>query len=285
VTGETSKHRVFVAMPMDTCPDHQLYAITLDDGFYLGVLSSRVHVTWALAMGGRQGAGNDPRYNNTKCFVTFPFPEPNGTTRKRIAATADALDAWRKLAQTRVPSAGLTDMYNVLEKLRSAEDMSEKEQALHLQLGTSRLLELHNELDAAVLEAYGWPADIDDAGILERLVELNHKRAAEEAAGLVRWLRPPSGQAALPGTKVATGRAKPKSKTTAKQAWPADAADRMFAILDVVGASSEPLSADDIAKRFHNAQVKTVEGLLKRLASRRLVLVDEAGSFGRSGLN
>ena len=42
----------------------------------LGVLSSRVHVAWALAAGGRLGVGNDPRYNKTRCFETFPFPDP-----------------------------------------------------------------------------------------------------------------------------------------------------------------------------------------------------------------
>jgi hypothetical protein len=39
-------------------------------------------------------------------------------------------------------------------------------------------------------DAYGWPATLSDDGILERLVALNHERAAEEKRGLVRWLRP-----------------------------------------------------------------------------------------------
>src|SRR3546814_21052642 len=34
------------------------------------------------------------------------------------------------------------------------------------------------------------PADLADKEILERLVALNHARAAEERAGRVRWLRP-----------------------------------------------------------------------------------------------
>jgi hypothetical protein len=66
----------------------------------------------------------------------------------------------------------------------------------------SVLQSLHDELDAAVLQAYGW-SDLgpvpwsDEAAraawtetLLERLVALNAKRAAEEAAGTVRWLRP-----------------------------------------------------------------------------------------------
>ena len=54
----------------------------------------------------------------------------------------------------------------------------------------SLLRSLHQKLDAAVAQAYGWPEDLSDADILERLVALNHARAAEEATGHIRWLRP-----------------------------------------------------------------------------------------------
>jgi hypothetical protein len=39
----------------------------------------------------------------------------------------------------------------------------------------------HKKLDAAVAAAYGWPADLTDEQILERLLALNLKRVAEEA--------------------------------------------------------------------------------------------------------
>ena len=52
------------------------------------------------------------------------------------------------------------------------------------------LKQIHEGLDAAVFAAYGWPGTLSDEGILERLVALNHERAAEEAAGKIRWLRP-----------------------------------------------------------------------------------------------
>ena len=51
-TVETSKHRFFVFLDGSILPDNMLINIALDDAFYLGVLSSRVHVTWALAAGG-----------------------------------------------------------------------------------------------------------------------------------------------------------------------------------------------------------------------------------------
>lgn len=37
-------------------------------------------------------------------------------------------------------------------------------------------------LDAAVCAAYGWPADITDDQILERLLALNLERAATQAS-------------------------------------------------------------------------------------------------------
>jgi hypothetical protein len=36
----------------------------------------------------------------------------------------------------------------------------------------------HRRLDAAVAAAYGWPADLPDDEILERLFALNQERAA-----------------------------------------------------------------------------------------------------------
>ena len=39
----------------------------------------------------------------------------------------------------------------------------------------------HKKLDAAVAAAYGWPADLTDEAILEKLLALNLERAAEEA--------------------------------------------------------------------------------------------------------
>jgi len=54
----------------------------------------------------------------------------------------------------------------------------------------SVLRRLHDELDGAAADAYGWPRPLPAEKILERLVVLNAERAAEERRGLVRWLRP-----------------------------------------------------------------------------------------------
>ena len=80
------------------------------------------------------------------------------------------------------------DMKSVLNKLRKAEGNgceAESDGGL-----VSILKQLHDELDAAVFEAYEWPGDLTDEQILEKLVALNHKQAQEEKRGIVRYLRP-----------------------------------------------------------------------------------------------
>ena len=68
------------------------------------------------------------------------------------------------------------------------------------------LKDLHDQIDRATADAYGWPHDLTDEQILEKLVALNAERAKEEAAGHVRWLRP---DYQIP--RFAKGAAAPKS--------------------------------------------------------------------------
>ena len=217
-------------------------------------------------------------------------------------------------------------MYNVLDKLRSGEPLSVKERTLHEHGLVSVLRQLHDELDAAVLDAYDWsdlrpllriahgnevsllqlagegarrsdegarnssgpPASrhIDspapspqpspasgrggdsvthddakrafDEAILERLVALNVERAAEEARGLVRWLRPefqnPQAHAAPVQSSFDTDPGEPALQpvVAAKPLpWPKDTVDQVLrALSDLLSASAVSLSLDDIAARF-----------------------------------
>ncbi len=62
--------------------------ICVRDDFFLGVLHSRAHELWALNTSSRHGVGNQPTYNNTTCFETFPFPldsEPQEMERPPIS--------------------------------------------------------------------------------------------------------------------------------------------------------------------------------------------------------
>lgn len=71
-TVETTKHRVFQFLDINILPDHMLIAVGSEDAFNLGVLSSRIHGTWALRAGGWLGVGNDPRYSKSR-FRSLSF--------------------------------------------------------------------------------------------------------------------------------------------------------------------------------------------------------------------
>ncbi|MBS0414122.1 MAG: class I SAM-dependent DNA methyltransferase [Proteobacteria bacterium] len=97
-TAETAKHRVFSFIDGDVFPDQKVRAVVHDSAYVLGVLSSQLHVDWALATGGT--LEDRPVYNTSRCFETFPFPDTDtGLTpalRQRIAQLAEQIDAHRK---------------------------------------------------------------------------------------------------------------------------------------------------------------------------------------------
>ncbi len=208
-TVETSKHRFFTFLDHSILPDNRLVCFALSDAYQLAVLSSSAHVIWALGTGGR--LEDRPVYNKLLCFEPFPFPAlEESELKQRIRDLGERLDAHRKRQQELHPALTLTGMYNVLEKLRAGEPLNAKEKTIHDQGLVTILQQLHDDLDAAVLEAYGWadlnrtagvsPASSPTSGrdarapfeqeILTRLVALNHERAAEEKRGQIRYLRP-----------------------------------------------------------------------------------------------
>ena len=223
-TCRTAKHRAFVFLEAECLPDSKVIAIAHDDAVMLGILSSRIHLTWALRAGSHHGVGNDPNYNNSLCFDPFPFPTSTDAQATAIRAIAEDLDAHRKRQQTAHPGLTLTGMYNVLAKLRSGEALTVKEQAIHKQGLCSVLKDLHDRLDAAVAEAYGWPVDLPGDELLTRLVALNHERATEEAAGTIRWLRPAFQAPNVPPVKPAKPAKVKKDKAVSakkkKTKWP-----------------------------------------------------------------
>lgn len=284
-TLETAKHRFFAFLSKDQTPDSSLLTVADSDALTLGVLSSEVHTMWALSAGGRLGVGNDPRYNKTLCFDPFPFPAADAEQSAHIAALAEQLDAHRKRQQAAHPGLTLTGMYNVLEALRSGTALSAKEKLIHEQGLVSVLRQLHDELDAAVLAAYGWsdlladlriahgndPAAEGDSAaeakrrfeetVLERLVALNAERSAEEARGHIRWLRPDfqnpqatSSQTVLideDSTADAEEAAPAVVPAAAKPvAWPKDPLEQVRAVAEVLSASAVPLDIELVAARF-----------------------------------
>ncbi|MBL9177972.1 MAG: class I SAM-dependent DNA methyltransferase [Verrucomicrobiaceae bacterium] len=283
ITVETAKHRIFTFLEAGIRPEHVLIVVGTDDASHLGVLSSRIHVVWALATGGT--LEDRPRYNKSLCFDPFPFPE--------------ATEAHRKRQQSLHPKLTLTDCYNVLEKLRQqggphsplcgqgAEDpapephrglcgpLSAKEREIHEQGLVSVLRQLHDELDAAVAETYALPPEATDDAILTHLCALNAQRAAEEQQGRVRWLRPAfqtrnaeggmrsAQQAALdmPEASDTPHSALPTPKS--KQPWPKPLPERVRAVADAL--TTTPQTAAQVTTRFKAAKAAEVEEILDTL--------------------
>ena len=273
-TTETSKHRFFQFLDASILPDNMLVNVALDDAFHLGVLSSRIHVTFALAAGGRLGVGNDPRYNKTRCFDPFPFPECDDSQKQRIRELGERLDAHRKRQQALHPKLKLTDVYNVLEKLRAGDELSAKDKAVHEQGLVAVLKEIHDDLDAAVAAAYGWPADLAEEEILHRLVALNAERAAEERRGRVRWLRPayqnPEGVGPETQGKLLADDAPPAAATIDKQPWPKTMVEQLHALRTVLAALPDPADAPALSRCFQGhrkTRIATISALLEVLSS------------------
>jgi len=290
-TVETAKHRVFVFLGKEILPDNKLINITLEDAYYLGVLSSKIHVAWALAAGGNLGVGNDPVYVKTRCFETFPFPSATEPQQTRIRELGERLDAHRKRQQAQYTDLTLTDMYNVLEKERAGEGLNDKERRIHEQGLVGILRQLHDELDAAVAEAYGWPADLPEAEILERLVRLNAERAAEEAGGHIRWLRPEyqaPGAAGVQGKLIADEpdeAAAAAPTPAAKRLWPDSLPAQAAALRDLLAALDAPADTAALAAAFEGKRspkrIEQVQRLLETLAALGQAAEVQPGAWGR----
>ena len=125
------------------------------------MLHSCFHELWALATGTQ--LETRPRYTPTTCFETFPFPRPTDEQREAIGAAAAELNSLREgwlnppgVSAAELRKRTLTSLYNQRP---------------------TWLDNIHARLDAAVADAYGWPADLADGQILERLLALNLERA------------------------------------------------------------------------------------------------------------
>jgi hypothetical protein len=272
VTPATAKHRFFVFLNGEILPDDALVVIASDDAFILGVLSSRMHVVWALATGGT--LEDRPRYNNSLCFDPFPFPKATEALQRSIRELTEALDSHRKRQQAQHPKLMLTDIYNVLEKLRAGEGLNSKEQLIHEQGLVSILRQFHDDLDAAVAAAYGLPVTATDQEILTSLCGLNAQRAAEERNGVIRWLRSSfqhpeaiTTQATLDTSESETVPKPGKAKPAAKLPWPKTLAEQAQAVRAALATFGGPADAPTLAKTFKSAKIDRLEDILETLAS------------------
>jgi hypothetical protein len=268
-TAETAKHRPFIFLDNNVVSDNRIIVIAIDDSYYLGILSSQIHVNWSIIAGGT--LEDRPVYSKTTCFDPFPFPDPTPEQKQKIRELGDRLDSHRKQVQAAHPEITITGMYNLLEKLRAGQEFTEADRAYNNKALVSTLKQIHDQLDQAVFAAYGWQdlwaaqqtgTDINET-ILERLVALNAERAAEERNGLIRWLRP---EYQNPNQTTATqAEIIDSSETTEtivtpieQQKWPTAAKAQLAAIRDLLRTSSGEWTALQIANQFtgRNTQKK-----------------------------
>ncbi len=268
VTPETARHRFFVFLPRATAPEGSVFCIASDEAIHLGVLSSRVHMLWAAASAGKLGVGNDYRYNKD-CFDPFPFPVQGQRVDDLIAEIASKIDEHRVDALARDERVTMTGIYNVVDSLRSGATLSPKERSIHELAACGVLRDLHDELDALVAQAYGWPWPMEKEEMLERLVALHDERVAEEKAGKVRWLRP-EYQIPRFGKEVASGHelGLPAGAIAAADAklpaWPRSALEQLGAIKAML--ATRALSAAEVGGAFDGASAPLVERHLETLA-------------------
>ena len=208
-----AKHRVCAWFCWPVVTDDQTVVFADDSDVFMGILQSRLHRVWAFAQGTQlRERESGFRYRPTTCFETFPLPHPIAKQKSVIATAAKELNdlreswlnppEWTETRFLEFPGTvgGPWSRYidpSTLNAQRSAGlvrhprlEPRDADCAARLKLRT--LTNLYNErptwldlahkkLDAAVAAAYGWPPDLTDEQILERLLALNLERAAEEA--------------------------------------------------------------------------------------------------------
>ena len=160
---------------------HKLGVFAYEDDAHFGLLSSAVHWWWAVTRTSTLGVA--PNYSPTDAFETFSQPD---LTNNAVGEAGGALNDHRSTLML-ARQEGLTKTYN---RVHDPEEHGDD---------IVRLRELHVELDHAVRDAYGW-TDLDlghgfhetkfgtrftfapapRQEVLDRLLELNHERYAEE---------------------------------------------------------------------------------------------------------
>ncbi|WP_433935199.1 DNA methyltransferase [Sorangium cellulosum] len=184
VAARVTKHLCFAFQPVDRTFSDQLCVFAIEDHARFAVLQSRAHEAWARLLSSTMGEGL--RYAPSDCVETFPFPRPEHLgPGGLVEAAGERLYAARARLMVEM-GEGLTAMYNLLKDPACARP------------GVVELRSLHEEMDRAVLAAYGFhdieippyaapstPGERQAAGafedmVIDRLFALNEAGAAEE---------------------------------------------------------------------------------------------------------
>lgn len=194
-TPAVSKHRIFDWMAKEVLCNQGTLVFARDDDWFFGILHSRLHRVWSLAMGTQlREKESGFRYTPTTCFETFPFPEatlppmpPRHKTEGNGFPDMDVVkvDDWYFVKEPGgAYGAAYEQIATAARQLHAYRqnwlgDRSDKARTL-TQLYNARptwLNDAHRKLDEAVCAAYGWNPSLSDAEILEKLLALNLRRA------------------------------------------------------------------------------------------------------------
>ncbi|MBZ9916577.1 MULTISPECIES: Eco57I restriction-modification methylase domain-containing protein [unclassified Mesorhizobium] len=138
VLSKVSKHHALAFVPSNVLPSNRLAVFVIQEMNQFSVLQSRVHECWAKFFGST--LEDRPVYTGTDCFETFPRPLLLDSS---IKVSAQIYYDYRAKLMVNL-NEGMTKTYNRFHK------DSEIGPAIQ------RLRELHDEMDRAVLRAYGW---------------------------------------------------------------------------------------------------------------------------------
>ena len=194
-TSRVAKHRLFVWCDVRVCPDTRLVVIARDDDTTLGILHSRFHEAWSLKLCSWHGVGNDPTYNPTTVFQSFPFPEglspdiPASQYADDPRAVAIA-EAARRLVELRdrwlnppewvewidEPVPGYPQRPVPVDEA-AARQLKKRTLTNLYNTRPQWLADAHAALDDAVARAYGWDVDISEESVLRALLEINMRRS------------------------------------------------------------------------------------------------------------
>jgi restriction-modification enzyme MmeI-like protein len=158
--GRHGKRLLFVWADVWTLVSDATKVFAFDDDYSMGTLSSSVHNAWAKSRS--SSIKGDPRYTNTSCFETFPWPYPTTEEQRERIAEAIRKVITRRQQICAANSFGLTTLYSLIDDGAYTD-----------------LKALHRELDEVVAAAYGWPKVVAQDGdeIVQRLLILNREIA------------------------------------------------------------------------------------------------------------
>ena len=108
------------------------------------------------------------------CFDAFPLPDLTGAAAAEIAVLAEELDALRASVLSASPVRTMTGLYNDRARIGQGDALTEVEREAQESARIGLIDHLHQRLDQQVSRAYGWPDDLTDAQIVDRLIGLNH---------------------------------------------------------------------------------------------------------------